>query len=123
MKLQIYDPPMCCASGVCGANIDPVLLRFSIDLQWLISKGIDVERHNLMQDPAEFKNNEMIKRSLAAEGKKCLPIILVNGAIVSKGVYPSRDELAGYFSLEHGGPGELEGKDPKSDPCCQGGKC
>lgn len=123
MKLQVYDPPMCCASGVCGANIDPTLLRFSSDLQWLLSQGIMIERYNLMQNPAEFKNNETIRKSLASEGKKCLPIILVNGAIVSKGIYPSREELAGYFSIEYGGPGNLENKNSKNDSCCQGGKC
>ncbi|MFN8000751.1 MAG: arsenic metallochaperone ArsD family protein [Acidobacteriota bacterium] len=23
MKLEIFDPPMCCATGVCGTDVDP----------------------------------------------------------------------------------------------------
>ena len=28
-KLEIFDPAMCCSTGVCGPSVDPELLRVS----------------------------------------------------------------------------------------------
>jgi len=56
-KIEVYDPPMCCSSGVCGPRVDPVLPRFAGDLKWLQEQGIEVARHNLAQQPLAFANN------------------------------------------------------------------
>lgn len=125
MKLQVYDPPMCCSSGVCGANVDETLVRFSSDLKWLESQSVEIERFNLIQNPVEFKNNDAIKKLLASEGKKCLPIIVVNGSIVSKGIYPSREELASYFSIGFSAK-NINSKVENitiDSPCCGEGCC
>ncbi len=50
-KLQVFDPAMCCSTGVCGPSVDPTLPRFAADLEWLQSKGVQVERYNLARDP------------------------------------------------------------------------
>jgi AhpD family alkylhydroperoxidase len=92
--IQVFDPPMCCASGVCGPNIDPVLPHFAADLEWLKAQGVQVERFNLAQQPRAFAESEPVKKALADVGEKCLPLVLVDGEIVSQGVYPSREELA-----------------------------
>jgi len=97
--LQVFDPPMCCASGVCGPNINPALPRFGADLEWLRSQGVVVERSNLAQEPAAFAENSMVQRVLADGGPNCLPLILVDGQVVSRGVYPSRDEIAAFAGL------------------------
>ena len=47
IKVQVFDPAMCCSTGVCGPSVDPVLPRFAADLEWLKSKGVQVERYNL----------------------------------------------------------------------------
>jgi hypothetical protein len=44
MKLEVFDPPMCCSSGVCGQNVDPKLVQFSATLDWLRAQGIQAER-------------------------------------------------------------------------------
>lgn len=93
-KLQVYDPAMCCSTGVCGPSVDPVLPRFAADLEWLKSKGVQVERYNLAQDIAAFTMNAAVKESLNSEGTKCLPMVLVDGKITSKGEYPLREQLA-----------------------------
>jgi AhpD family alkylhydroperoxidase len=98
-KLQVFDPPMCCSTGVCGPSPDPVLPRFAADLQWLASQGITVERFNLAQQPQAFAASETIKTALAQYGNDCLPLILVNGAIVNRGFYPTRKELATLAGL------------------------
>lgn len=99
MRLQVFDPAMCCSTGVCGPQVDPVLPRFSEDFHWLAGQGIAVERYNLAQQPMDFTNNPVVKAALAAEGISCLPLILVNGAIASKGRYPERAELSQFVGL------------------------
>jgi hypothetical protein len=92
-RLQVFDPPMCCSSGVCGPNVEPKLVRFSRDLDWLRQQGVEVERYNLSSDPAAFAGQGAVREALTKEGNGCLPLILVDGSIVSRGVYPSRSEL------------------------------
>ncbi len=100
-KLQVFDPPMCCSTGVCGPEVDPLLVRFSSDFHWLAGEGIVVERYNLAQQPQAFAANEKVKAALTADGNDCLPLILVNGQIASKGRYPTRTELARLTGLEN----------------------
>ncbi len=71
--LQVFDPAMCCSSGVCGPSVDPILPRFAADLEWLKSKGVAVERYNLAQQTAAFTANAVVKQSLNKHGTKCLP--------------------------------------------------
>lgn len=92
-KLQVFDPPMCCSSGVCGPNVNPDLVNFSSDLDWLRAKGVKVERYNLSSNPAAFAQEESVREALTKEGNDCLPLILVDGTIVSRGKYPSRSNL------------------------------
>ena len=100
LKLEIYDPPMCCSSGVCGPNVNPALVQFSSDLDWLKSQNVEVERFGLSSNPAAFTRHELVKEALKKEGNECLPIILANGILVSKGKYPSRDELKSFLGIK-----------------------
>ena len=92
--VQVFDPPMCCSTGVCGPTVDPKLARFASDLQWLGSQGVHVERFNLAQQPQAFVSSALVKAALETNGNGCLPLIVVNGRIASQGDYPSRDRLA-----------------------------
>jgi hypothetical protein len=98
-KLEIFDPPMCCSTGVCGPRVDPVLPRFAADLDWLKQQGIQVARFNPAQQPQAFASNATVAAALAADPEKSLPLVLVDGHIVSRGTYPSRQELAGWAGL------------------------
>jgi arsenite methyltransferase len=42
--IQVYDPAMCCSTGVCGPDVDPALVRFAADVKWLQERGVPVER-------------------------------------------------------------------------------
>jgi arsenite methyltransferase len=97
--IQVFDRPMCCSTGVCGPSMDPSLPRFAADLDWLKAQGVAVERYNLAHQPAAFAGQPDIREVLQRQGMHALPIIRVNGRIVSKGVYPSRDLLAGWTGL------------------------
>ena len=92
-RLQVYDPPMCCPSGVCGLEVNPQLARFFSDLDWLRQQGVEVERYSLSSHPAAFAQQQAVREALKNEGNDCLPLIVVNGSIVSKGIYPTRSDL------------------------------
>ena len=107
-KVEVFDPPMCCSTGVCGPSVDPALARFSSDLHWLASQRIAVERYNLAQQPQAFAASEVVKAALKQYGNECLPLILLNGAVVSKGRYPARDEFARLTGVEPDQAGQAQ---------------
>ena len=92
-KIEVYDPAMCCSTGVCGPKVDPNLARFASDLEALKKAGVSVTRYNLSQQPGAFVENETIAKAMREKGE-CLPLILVDGRIVAEKVYPTREALA-----------------------------
>lgn len=98
---------MCCSTGVCGPSVDPDLARFAADLDWLVGKGVQVERFNLAQQPGAFADNEAVRTALGDQGNDCLPLIVVDGQIVSRGSYPGRDTLARLAGVEENGHSSL----------------
>ncbi len=118
-NLEVFDPPMCCSTSVCGPNVDPRLVQFASDFLWVAGQGVHVERYNLSQQPQAFAANETVKAALVKYGSACLPLILLNGAIVSKGRYPGREELAKLVGLELDG---MKTPDPRL-PIVQGRCC
>jgi len=100
VQLQVFDPAMCCSTGICGPSVDPELVRFAADLDWLTSQGVSVERFNLAQDPGAFAADAAVKSALEAQGEEALPLVKVDGEVNSSGRYPSRDELAAWAGLD-----------------------
>jgi hypothetical protein len=92
--LTIFDPAMCCSTGICGAEIDQKLVDFAADLDWLKSEGIEVKRINLSQEPALFAENEQVKSILEKSGVEGLPVILADDEMQTFGQYPERVKLA-----------------------------
>ncbi len=99
-KLEVFDPPMCCSSGVCGTNVDARLVQFAGDLEHLKEKGVDVRRYNLSSEPAAFVQNAVVKQALNDDGNDCLPLVLIDGKLLSKGRYPARNELLDAAGLD-----------------------
>jgi arsenical resistance operon trans-acting repressor ArsD len=98
-RVDVFDPPMCCSSGVCGPQVDPLFTAFAADVDWLGTQGVAVTRHNLAQEPQAFVSNPVVQQTLQREGDACLPLVLVNGEIAARGAYPRRDELARLAGL------------------------
>ncbi|MFN3153246.1 arsenite efflux transporter metallochaperone ArsD [Bremerella sp.] len=118
--VQVFDKPMCCSTGVCGPQVDPILPRFAADLDWLKGHGHQVERFNLAQQPDAFTQNTDVQRVLTDQGVDALPLILVDGQPVSQGEYPSRDTLALWTRT----PTAAQGLPiSPSGGCCGGGCC
>ncbi len=103
--IQVFDPPMCCSTGICGPNVDPVHVRFAADLSWLQEQGVNVERYNLSQSPAAFVENALVKQALTDKGEAALPLVLSNGEIQASGRYPKRNELAEWADVTQTGNG------------------
>lgn len=96
--VAVYDPAMCCPTGVCGPGVDPALLQVARDLRWLQARGATVERYGLAQEPAAFTQSGRVTGLLQAFGDRALPATLVNGEVLAHGRYPTRDELLSALS-------------------------
>ena len=92
--LKIYDPAMCCSTGVCGPDVDPVLVQLAGLLKKLEASGVQVERYNLSQEPAAYTSNEAVSAALKEKGADALPLVFVDDELISSGAYPDLDELA-----------------------------
>lgn len=111
--LTVYDPAMCCATGICGTEIDQRLVILAADLDWLKRQGVRVQRFGLSRDPAEFAANDIIRQILQDSDGDDLPVFLVDGALKAKARYPARAELAGWA-----GVADTSAAVPQIASCC-----
>ena len=118
--IDVFDPPMCCSTGVCGPNVDPKLVRFASDLDWLKQQGVAVRRFNAAQEPKAFADNAVVAAALQADPAHALPLVLVNGAIASRGVYPGREQLAAWAGVKAAPEAPAA---PKKSCCGSSGCC
>jgi hypothetical protein len=100
MKVQIYDPPLCCASGLCGPSLDPVLVRVNDSVLALKKQGVEVERFNLAQQIKEVMANREVAELIHENGKNVLPVTIVNGSVFRTGEYPSYEDLCAALGIE-----------------------
>ncbi len=121
ITIQVYDKPMCCSTGVCGPQVDPLLPRFAADLDWIRKQGHRVDRFNLSQQPQAFIENKTVHQLLASEGTDCLPLILVNGQVVSRAQYPTRETIAGWMGVA--ATSQSLPLTQSGDGCCGGSSC
>ena len=98
-KMEIYDPAMCCSTGVCGPSVNPELIRVASVIENLKKNGITVNRYNLSSNPQAFLNNAAINRELNTKGTKILPITLVDGKIVKEAGYPTNEEFTAFLGV------------------------
>ncbi len=117
-SIQVFDPALCCSTGVCGVDVDQSLVSFSADVEWARQNGAQVERFNLAQQPMAFAQNAVVKAFLERSGQEALPLVLVDGDVALAGRYPNRTELARWAG---GTPAVAEPQPAKS--CCSGTGC
>jgi hypothetical protein len=89
--------------GTAGVIQDRAFEAFEERLDWLEAIGLPVERFDPSAAGREVAARERVRDLLATEGDRCLPLILVNDAVVSRGVYPSRTQLARAVGQARGG--------------------
>ena len=98
--IEIFDPAMCCSTGVCGPAINPELMRIATLVSGLSKKGITIRRHNLSSNPQDFVTNQTIHDLLKKEGADVLPITLVDGEVLKTKAYPSNEEFADWLGIQ-----------------------
>ncbi len=117
-EMQIFEPALCCETGVCGASVDPELLRITTVLDRLKKNGIIIKRFNLNSSPIEFVTNQTINTFINQKGVDALPCVMVDGNIVIEGRYPTNEEIMVLAEI----PVEkLLPEQKKSSGCCCGG--
>lgn len=127
-NMFIYEPAMCCSTGLCGVSVDPELLRISTVLNNLKNNGTVVTRYNLSSAPQEFVNNKEVNKLITEKGVEVLPITVVDGVIVKMKSYPTNDEFVSLLDVPKGFLGDdISAKKvtpKKSGGCnCKGGCC
>jgi hypothetical protein len=110
--IQVFDPALCCSTGVCGVETDQALVTFAADVDWAKQNGVQIERFNLAQQPMAFADNVTVKGFLERSGQEALPLILIDGDIALAGRYPNRAELARWTGV----------KEAEAQGSCCGGK-
>jgi hypothetical protein len=114
--IQVFDPALCCSTGVCSVETDQALVTFAADADWAKQNGACIERFNLAQQPMAFADNATVKGFLERSGQEALPLILVDGDIALAGRYPNRVELARWAGVK-------EAAETKQVGCCSGTSC
>lgn len=99
-RMVIFEPAMCCDTGICGPSVDPELLRISTAINNMRSNGIIVERYNLSSNPQIFVDNKEISRILNKDGIEILPVTMVDGVIVKTKAYPTNDEISKFLRID-----------------------
>jgi hypothetical protein len=138
-SLKVYDPAMCCPTGVCGPNVDTALLEFAGAVKTVAAQAVSVDRWNLAQQPQAFTQNAEVKDLLAKLGVKGLPFIFVNDELQWTGRYPTAEELFFWFGIKKDGQAKEDAAKANSlmpfqmmepdqetqgdDACCPDGGC
>lgn len=126
--MQIFEPAMCCSTGLCGVGVDPELLRISTVLSTMEKNGVKVERYNLSSAPQEFVTNKVVNVFLKEKGVEELPITVLDDEIVIIGRYPQNEDFVKLLGIPISYLGEkpkaVKATMKKSGGCgCSGGNC
>ncbi|MEA4971307.1 MAG: arsenite efflux transporter metallochaperone ArsD [Candidatus Pelethousia sp.] len=129
-KMRIFEPAMCCPTGLCGVGVDPELLRISTALDTLKKHGVAVDRFNLNSEPGVFITDQTINAYINAKGPEGLPAVMIDGEIVISGRYPTNEEFTKLLDLpedvlgKRSKPVTVKVAKKKSSGCdCKGGCC
>jgi arsenite methyltransferase len=121
--IHVYEPALCCNTGVCGPDVDQALVDFTADLNHLVGKGADISRHNLANDPSAFAADDAARTFLQLAGSEGLPLTTVDGVAVMTGSYPTRAQLLKFAGLTDEAavvPTGMVELDVIEAPCCGG---
>lgn len=99
VRVHVYEPAMCCPTGLCGPEPDPRILKANETFLALKKQGIEVARHNLKDQLADFLSDKTVADMLHKNGKKVLPLTLVDGCVIKSGSYPEYEEFCKALGL------------------------
>lgn len=91
--IELFDPPMCCPTGLCGPALDQTLLDVSEMIMAVQAEGTTVERYQMTSHPHKFMQNNDVMRLVREQQMAALPITAVHGQVIKTGAYPTLAEL------------------------------
>ncbi|KJS88209.1 MAG: arsenic resistance operon repressor [Peptococcaceae bacterium BICA1-8] len=102
MKLEFFEPAMCCSTGLCGPSVDEKLVKLNEDIQQLKNKypELIIERYMITQQPLRFKENTKVYQLVKDNNKNILPITTINGEVIQTHRYPTLEELEEVIGAE-----------------------
>ncbi|GAB4573408.1 MAG: arsenite efflux transporter metallochaperone ArsD [Anaerolineae bacterium] len=87
--VEIFDPPMCCPTGLCGPTLDQTLINVNEMILALTAEGVSVARYQMASQPQAFLKYAEVMRLVREQQMAALPITLVKGEVIKIGEYPS----------------------------------
>ena len=123
-RISIYGPPGCCSTGVCDPGTSDAMTQFATAIDALMKGGHEVARFNMGSQPGAFVENAIVKNALDTDGMDCLPMVLLDDEIVSKGAYLNRAELGEKVGIEIAAAGassccgESKPEEAEASSCC-----
>ena len=75
-------------------------------------------RYNLGSQPGAFVENGDVKSALDSDGMDCLPLVMADNKIISKGVYLSKQALVEKAGIKVSGPITEELEPATESSCC-----
>lgn len=110
--VAVFDPPLCCPSGMCGPTIDQTLVDLNEALQELRGEGLHVERYEMTTSPQAFLGNADVVRLMREQQMAALPLTVVRGQVVKVGAYPSLTELRAALNGHNSPPATAVSRSP-----------
>jgi hypothetical protein len=93
VDIEIFDPPMCCPTGLCGPSIDQELLDVTEMIQNLRDEGYHVVRYQMTTHPGKFTGNPEVMQLIREKQMAALPITILHGKVIAEGYYPKFNEI------------------------------
>jgi hypothetical protein len=100
--VEMFDPPMCCPTGLCGPTLDQTLLDLSEMTLHLQSEGVSIQRYQMTSHPQAFLSNPEVMRLVREKEMAALPITVVRGKVIKVGEYPTLAEIKSNLNGVHG---------------------
>ncbi len=91
--VEIFDPPMCCPTGLCGPTLDQTLLDVNEMILSLQAEGFSIGRYQMTSHPQAFLNNPEVMSLVREMQMAALPITVVHGQVIRAGEYPTLAEI------------------------------
>ncbi len=93
----VFDKEACCADGICGDKIDPLLVVLTAQLKWLKEQGINARRIVCSTKSRSIRQNASVKAALKERGAAALPLIVIDGRVVQSGSYPVSEQITSWL--------------------------
>jgi len=93
LKIEIFDPPMCCPTGICGPTVDQALINLNEMIASLQKEGIQIDRYQMTSNPHAFLSNPEVMKLVQEKQMAALPITVISNKVIKSGAYPTLEEI------------------------------